>query len=488
MRIKLNVLLIIFLYFQDRAKSFFSKFTPSELVDFARVLRRFKNLPLDFHKYYTIYKFYEYFDFLENDQLAVICKAFDTHKIRTDFNHPISQFLFWKLFKKVGENSDNLSNKAISDIDDYVGGFGLVDVELFENLCSKAQYNKNLDAESLTKLLSYRPSTLEHESTEQKALYDRLHREIKFHPSTIVDIKTIQRILRMVRTGYFDDEDSSEILSTLTERAIAILESDSRRRSDVDILVTLLWFAYNEVFDERLYNVTKYLPNVFAKTEDGKIETSKGMIYSDVHHKNENLKRYIVKVIDGVTKWHGKDVLNLSPFSVQRIYSWSTFRAPTEYLEFCQNGSDNHNWSSLGVQILKIFREKALISEGDCLDKYIVETKVMPSFELVDYVFCLDSDNNIIELPECFLNQSKSDVKRIPPGYEHYKWFVLTLIQPNKMLNFRRRLHDPKLCYLKFAKDLGYRISLLNAVGYKTKPLEEQNRDIEAILKSMLLS
>ena len=112
----------------------------------------------------------------------------------------------------------------------------------------------------------------------------------------------------------------------------------------------------------------------------------------------------------------------------------------------------------------------------------------MPSFELVDYVFCLDSENNVLELPECFLKQSKSDVKRIPPGYEHYKWLVLTLIQPNKMLNFRRRLHDPKLCYLKFAKDLGYRISLLNAVGYKTKPLEEQNHDIEAILKSMLLS
>ena len=458
------------------------------MVDFARVLRRFKNLPLDFHKYYAIYKFYEFFDFLENDQIAVICKAFDTHTIRTDFNHPVAQFLFWKIFKKVGDNSDNLSNKAISDIDDYVGGFGLVDVKMFENLCSKAQYNENLDAESLTKLLSYRPSTLGHESSEQNALYGRLHKEIKFHSSTIVNIETIQRILRMVRTEYFEVEDISEILSILTERAISILESDSHRIRDVDILVTLLWFAYNEVFDERLYNVTKFLPKVFVKTEYGKIEASRGIIYSDAHQKNENLKRYIVKVIDGVTKWHGKDVLNLSPFSIERIYSWSTYRAPAEYLKLCQNGSDHQNWSSLGVQILKIFREKALISEKDSLDKYIVETKVIPSFELVDYVFCLDTENNVVELPECFLNQSKSEVKRIPQGYEHYKWFILTLIQPNKMLNFRRRLHDPKLCYLKFAKDLGYRISFFNAVGYKTKPVEEQNHDIEVILESMLLS
>ena len=289
----------------------------------------------------------------------------------------------------------------------------------------------------------------------------------------------------MIRNGYFE-EGSSEILSVLTERTVAILESKSHKISDVEILITLLWFAYNEVFDERLYNVTKYLPTIFEKTEDGEIKATRAIIYSEPSWKNENHKRFVVKVIDGVAKWHGKDVLNLSPFSVQRIYSWSTYRAPTEYLEVCKDGSDN--WSSLGVQILKIFRECTFVSEKDIIDKYIVETKVIPSFELVDYVFCLDSENKVVELPDCFLKQNKSEVKRIPSGYEHHKWFALTLIQPNKMLNFRSRLHDPKLCYLKFAKDLGYRISIFNAIGYKNKPLEEQNHDIEVILRSMLSS
>ena len=75
-------------------------------------------------------------------------------------------------------------------------------------------------------------------------------------------------------------------------------------------------------------------------------------------------------------------------------------------------------WYSIGDLILKVLSEETGIDSGNLLGNFIFETRILPCFELVDYVICLNNKNQIVPLPIEILQQDDFRTKNIPSKYK----------------------------------------------------------------------
>ena len=67
----------LFIFVGHTSRSFFSKLTPDVFIQFMLLLGQIERLPVDFHKYYTLYKFFEFVHELNlgiNENYVICCK------------------------------------------------------------------------------------------------------------------------------------------------------------------------------------------------------------------------------------------------------------------------------------------------------------------------------------------------------------------------------------------------------------------------------
>ena len=62
---------------------------------------------------------------------------------------------------------------------------------------------------------------------------------------------------------------------------------------------------------------------------------------------------------------------------------------------------------------------------------------------------------------------------------------LFSSIEPRKMYNFKRDIHDTQQCYLKMTRDLGYHISVFNMNGYN-EDIKEVEKDLKKLIQLML--
>ena len=146
-------------------------------------------------------------------------------------------------------------------------------------------------------------------------------------------------------------------------------------------------------------------------------------------------------------------------------------------------------WYNVGDLILKVLSEETGIDSNNLLGTYIVETRILPCFELVDYVICLNNQDQIVPLPFEFLQQDcQLTAKKIPSGYEENHTFKnLLLIHPKRMMNFRKSIHDPQCCYMKIVRELGYQIHLFSIMDYSKDENQNMESDLRKIIQKMLM-
>ena len=145
-------------------------------------------------------------------------------------------------------------------------------------------------------------------------------------------------------------------------------------------------------------------------------------------------------------------------------------------------------WYNIGDLILKVLSEETGIDSGNLLGHFIFETRILPCFELVDYVICLNNKNQIVPLPIEILQQDDFRTKNIPSKYkENYTFKNLLLIHPKRMTNFRKSIHDPQGCYMKIVRELGYQIHIFNIMDYSEEKFQIMECDLRTIIQKMLM-
>ena len=164
-----NVEMILYKYtfliflFQDRARGFFSKFTPSTFMDFMKVLKRMGRLHTDFHTYYTLYKFHEMIDYLDMNEVAATCHTFNKHNIRAAVHHPLMKNIMFKIMHKVFENANTISNQALHFTDKYLSKFdvGIYGNNFWKDFFENANRNSSLDSDALLTIIFYASSNFQ---------------------------------------------------------------------------------------------------------------------------------------------------------------------------------------------------------------------------------------------------------------------------------------------------------------------------------------
>ena len=69
----------------------------------------FRNLPVNIHKYYAMFKFFEYLEFYDINAVAAICRAFTRHDFILGKNHPISRSNCEEIVEKMNANVSDLT-------------------------------------------------------------------------------------------------------------------------------------------------------------------------------------------------------------------------------------------------------------------------------------------------------------------------------------------------------------------------------------------
>ena len=441
-------------------------------MDFIKVLKRMGRLHSDFHTYYTLYKFHEMIDYLDMNEVAVTCHTFNKHNIRATVHHPLMKNLMFKIKQKLFENANTISSQALHFTDKYLSKFdvGISSNNFWKDFCENANRNSSLDSDALLTIIYY--ASFHFQELEMHPLYIRLEAELKNDMISLKYLKSISYLLILMRKGYFQESQSILLENALKQMKTVITNNND---AEIDKMVLLLWFAYFGLYDKEVYDLFKNQSSSLIRLENGKYELSNSILYAQSGETdNINMissKRFCLKLIDGLMKYRGIDALELTENSTKRNCEWSELLSPLVYQKYYSEKDRVmpeyvFEWCQIGTQIPKILSEKFNLNES-VYGKYVIETKILPFFELVDYVFCLDENNKLVELPEVYKNQDYHKVKNIPTEYQHYKWCTLLLVHSRRMHNFHKKFSDPSHLHLKYTHDLGYHISLFDAAGYE---------------------
>ena len=136
------------------------------------------------------------------------------------------------------------------------------------------------------------------------------------------------------------------------------------------------------------------------------------------------------------------------------------------------------HWDIIGSQSPQIILEKAGFLHQYVEADYVAETSILPFLGSADYVFCLDSSNNIVPLPKTFKDQllDRGDIKKIS-NEPDLQWCVLSLITP-RMGFMNGAISDSTLSVYKIIHDLGYRAYVYNFTN-------DENTEDEVVLNEL---
>jgi hypothetical protein len=290
----------------EKSRRFFSKFDPATMVDLAKVLLRLRYVPEDFHKYYALFKFYEFINCFSLEEIALICQAFQSHGIKVLGDHPLNSALQTVVLNRLCDSMETVDDIVFTIIDDFFRLKSLNNFNRFEEFQEKAINCPNLGLSTLIRVLRRSDSTVcaLNEDLIQK-ITDLILNDI--NTIAFVDCLLLQRLItRNVFTN--------EIAFKLNTRLLKLMEEKDKRHlaeeKSVVLPFILLQFAYQGFFSEVLCNQLKNDERLFAKIDDKKVELKNNILRGEL--KEQRSIRAAIGIIDGLGKYHGKDLLDIS--------------------------------------------------------------------------------------------------------------------------------------------------------------------------------
>ena len=301
-----------------------------------------KNLPKDLHSYYALYKFYELFDYFDINEIAAICECYSKHNILAPTMHPLTINLNMKVLNKMTESGEMMSNKTFHFIDKFLLDKAFPkDQNLLHTLLDKVSKNPILDTNNLLKLVSM---ATELKNLQQHQIYKNVETELVRDISSVNQLSSLKTLLYMIRHGHFQ-ENKDVLIENIVEHLNNLFCGERREWKYTELTDVIMWLAYFNVSNEKLYKNYLNYPKLFKKMKDGTYEPNRlitHMRYSDAQlaggrgssfmsYNTADIERvrFQIKIIDGLTKYHqGVNCLQLSEASRERIFSWKSCMSP----------------------------------------------------------------------------------------------------------------------------------------------------------------
>ena len=436
-------------------RRFFSKFTPTTLVDFAKVLSKLKVLPEGFHKYYTFFKLCEFIDHFDVEETAFLLNVYCKHNIRVPMYHPMMIHLNTKISQKL---ASRLNEDLLSSHTAYFRNV-VYDCQSKEVIVKKAVLAKYLNVNSVLKIVSMKANSLL-SSSQQKIDDDDVYLEklkqqfVRMYMNQDLDVLNFGELVDLHRLIALDEfpQNERQLLARMLENALHLFQIH-RNGSKFDKLLLVLHFAYRGIFDQRLYNDGLFLCDGLFLPDDNPssnlMKIKKSILFGGFPQ-----ERKIIKLIDGLNKINGRDYLRLTPDDLNSLQTWLDYR-PLSSADF--------DYSAIPSIICQVF------SQCDDPTSFVAQTSILPFTEMIDYVFCTDADNNLVPLPEEFKSESananivNSHCRRIPESdFQSYNWHAVSILHRTRLSVMTESMIDRRFTLFKHISDLGYKIHLFD--------------------------
>jgi hypothetical protein len=447
------------------SKSFFSKLTPSCLVDLARLMDKMLRLDPSFHRYYALYKLFEFVDHLTIDEISIVCKAFLKHNVLLAPGHPLMVSLTMSVLAKMRDSSESLQDVNVTHILDYFyqpphpSSFDLIQA-VQEQVAEK---NDQLSLASLVSLLHV--STNVDSLGGNKALLNKVEAMLLRQGCKGLAIDTLLKLHRIVAMGSF--QQGPQILDQIAEGAEEQLQ-DMYKETPLLKMLLIVQLAYEGLFKMAFFESLRNDERIGTLLDSGEFKIDPTIIYGDTLKMER--QRCCLKIIHGLAELNQAEVgLRLTEASLTKLLNWNDVAQPRM---FANNLASLHSiWTRVGLKVGSIVCNQVGLDQA-LVDKYVLETSILPFFGLTDYVFCLDiSSNKVVELPQEFLNQPKNGVKRIPENFNAvagFRWCSIVFVHSKKMALFTTQIHHPSFPYFQEAEKLGYNLSVVDIGSFQT--------------------
>ena len=247
-------------------------------------------------------------------------------------------------------------------------------------------------------------------------------------------------------------QNERQLLARMLENALHLFQIH-RNGSKFDKLLLVLHFAYRGIFDQRLYNDGLFLCDGLFMPDDN-LSSNLMKIKKSILFGGFPQERKIIKLIDGLNKINGRDYLRLTQDDLNSLQTWLDYR-PLSSADF--------DYSAIPSIICQVFNQPIDMTCDPT--NFVVRTSILPFTEMIDYVFCTDSNNNLVPLPEEFkiANNVNSQCRRIPEAVKQlYNWHVLSILQRTRLSIISESMIDRRFTLFKHISDLGYKIHLFD--------------------------
>ena len=426
------------------SRRFFSKFTPRTLVDLAKVMSKLKTLPEGFHKYYAFYKLCEFIDHYDVEETAFLLKVYCKHNIRVPMYHPMMIQLNNKISQKL---ASRLNEDLLSLHGTYFRNV-ITDCKALELIIKKATFANYLSINSLLKIMTMKansPQTDDLDLEDLKQLFVRRYIDVKDSELSFEELVDLHRLIALDQVP----TNEPQLLARMLENAIHLFQTH-RKGCKLDKLLLVLHFAYRGIFDQRLYNDGLLLVDgLFRPDELSRMKIQKSILFGRFQ-----LERKVIKILDGLNKINGRDYLRLSQNDLNALQAWHDYQCPYDNYDF--------EYSAIPSIICQVFNQPIDMTCDPT--NFVVRTSILPFTEMIDYVFCTDSNNNLIPLPEEFKmgDNVNSQCRRIPETVKQYNWHVLSILQRTRLSIISESMIDRRFTLFKHISDLGYKIHLFD--------------------------
>ena len=461
------------------ARRFFKKFEPRCLIDLAKVIRFMQTLPDDFHRYYALFKFYEFIDIYDLKEIALICKAFKNQGVDVLSDHPMKMNISTILWNRLCDSMETVSDSVIKDIDDFLPLGAQIAFENYDLLQEKALQNTNIGLSGLLRVLR---------RCEANTCFLNENLIEKVVQLVLNDVSSISSpdcfiIQRLITRGTFSKTDSI----ALNKRLLKLMEeSEESLHSERRIVMpfNILFFAIAGLYSEKLCNKLRKDDRLFIEENDGKVTLNRQILHSFL---NDAMPlKATLGIINGLGSYYGKDYLNISDKSTSIMIDYSSRWSP----KWIKSDKDlflpDQHWQKIVPKTPELISEKACLNSDHDLSRYVIETSILPFYGSVDFVFCLDKSNNMIPMTDSFIKQLSDpySIKKLSEDQKalDVQWCVLSLLT-HKMTFLRGYTvnHSLKLMY-EIIHEIGYRTH----VFYFDYGEDVDTKEVEEELKSFI--
>ena len=435
-----------------RSRSLFQACNPKMFLDLCKVVRTLHYLPKDFHKYYAIFKLFEFIEFYDLNATAVILRMFYQKGLHLSKIHPIAKSIYQDTIAKMASNIDHLTDDNFFHIVRYLSNGISLSSEGLANL-NYVQQNADLGLPKLISLAALSMVAIDEETRSSRPpnqqLLDRIQKH--FDQNEIPDnlhLTDVINFLKLIQHGYLN---ADECVLEKVSKDLGVRGSWDQRLTMLYLMIRLKFCSESlvkEVLTDKLHT---------CELENGKYRVTDSVLYSESTEMNE-IRRKVCLIIGMVPTYFPSISIDFMDSNcVETLYTWSDAGLPTNRMNQRLEKRDENMpvFVEAGVQLKKSIEN--FISSHQAVEadrQYVYEATLLPFLGTVEFLIVFDrKTSNFVPIPEDILSKEIHEFKL--PTSKSLDWLVIEY--------FDRRKH-----FVHSEKNDDFCIQTLEDFGFKT--------------------